>query len=708
MLRRFISLICGCICTLSCNQDPLIDIDFKKKSLFNFNKEEKAYFNQLPISKFINLNVNGKKDLKLSFSEGKENSYNFDIRVLNFPKIKIKDIQLENNFKESMNWKFDTSSQKGILKWMPSNVFNASKLVKSFDLLLKIHVESPYLPSKSVLTKKLQIYVNQTHRSPVLKSVEFKQKILKETNGSYNFFINLNDKSDLRVDLLVFDDNYTGSPEIQVSGDSKVFSVVWNREPVLTKESFIWKLERKINSNILNQALSDSAEFGIYKKLMIVNFSSAFKTGRLFKFTLLFLNPLKEPEVTVFPIDSKDIVLEEDKSFQEGVSKIKRRSLSLTTKIKVKHQIPFTFVRGFRKLYKQYFSKDPELKKIYDKYELSKPAYARVSLTTTKNEDLSLKNPRVRNLNLDVINSVFEIKTQKMSVVECKDMANDPSLEDLLKKDSFYDQIMCECSSLSVEVDNEENPQNYILEKICSFKLRYSLITKDPQYTNHSFGVVEDIKLRNLKIDSYSLEDFMKLDLYPSLINAYNHSVQRGSGILSYDNAAVVNPSSLNQPLEKSKIGKNLNHMVHFFSNLDKPQVQCLESSEDDGKRKLSCEIQYKAWLSQKSVDIFKINTKCLNFVQEESGFEENPCHCTKTQINTERGVFVTCTVDLKNEKNKIAFSSSLQSLNPFIFLLNTNQEKESDVYATEQYHFQWSEEGFKEVSDKELERDLL
>ena len=196
----------------SCGQDPLKDFPQEmKEGVLKTGFHHFANFEDALIEKLLKVDVVGRNDLTMDFSEGIEKSYTLKFRLLNDFSTKYEIVLSENPFSglENSKWTYDFEKQIGVLKWKPSETFTLYQQYVQQSIPLSIKIKKRGYPKKDhvfTVNRNFSVYVNKRYTAPKIYRVKM----------PHDSYVNLTDGKWYRdylledLNLNFFDELYLG------------------------------------------------------------------------------------------------------------------------------------------------------------------------------------------------------------------------------------------------------------------------------------------------------------------------------------------------------------------------------------------------------------------------------------------------------------------------------------------------------------------
>ena len=221
--RIFLCLLLGAV--LSCEQNPSKGFPREmQEGVLKTGFQHFADFNDILVEKLIKIDVAGKNDLTMEFSEGASQSYNIKFRLLNHFNSKYELIIKDHPFAElkDSQWSYDSEKQIGVLKWKPSETFTEYQKYKKVSLPLSIQLKKLGAPNKgsvSTVNREFTAIVNKSYTPPKVSRIKME----------HDSYINLSDGRFYRdymlssLDLNFYDILYVGNKKKLKVNDNFIF-----------------------------------------------------------------------------------------------------------------------------------------------------------------------------------------------------------------------------------------------------------------------------------------------------------------------------------------------------------------------------------------------------------------------------------------------------------------------------------------------------
>ena len=205
--------LCFLLGTLfACEQDPLKNFPSEfREGVLKTGPQHFSNFEESLVKKLIKVDVIGKNDLSMEFSEGVLQSYRIKFRLLNNFNSKY-EAQITNNPFEKLigsKWSYDTKKQIGVLEWKPSETFTKENRSVKISIPLSIQLKKLGYPDKDSLftvNRDITVEVNKSYIPPEVYRVQ----------SEYDSYVKLSDDSFYRdyelsgLDLSYYDSVFLG------------------------------------------------------------------------------------------------------------------------------------------------------------------------------------------------------------------------------------------------------------------------------------------------------------------------------------------------------------------------------------------------------------------------------------------------------------------------------------------------------------------
>ena len=226
MQQIFIGLLLGTL--WSCGQDPLKNIPVEmQEGVLKTGFQHFSNFNDILVDKLLKVDLAGRNDLTMEFSEGVLKSYNIKFRLLNQFSSKYELIIKGNPFEKlpGSQWNYDSNKQEGTLTWRPSETFTLyEKYVKTL-MTLPIQIKKRGAPNKGSLFmvhRNFTAIINKKYTPPKIYRIA----------TSYNSYVNLSDDKWYRdyqlggLNLNFYDSLYVGDEKRIKAPDNFIFYIL--------------------------------------------------------------------------------------------------------------------------------------------------------------------------------------------------------------------------------------------------------------------------------------------------------------------------------------------------------------------------------------------------------------------------------------------------------------------------------------------------
>ena len=224
--QMFLCLLLGTL--LSCGQNPLKAFPKEmQEGVLKTGFQHFANFEDVLVEKLLKVDIVGRNDLTMDFSEGADQSYTIRFRLLNSFSSKYELIIEGNPFSDLPNsqWNYDSKKQMGTLSWRPSETFTwSNQYIKSL-IPLSIQLKKRGLPNKgSIFTvnRDFTVFVSKTYTPPKIFRVKME----------HDSYVNLSDGKWYRdyllygLNLSFYDDLYVGEKKKTEVNDNFIFYTV--------------------------------------------------------------------------------------------------------------------------------------------------------------------------------------------------------------------------------------------------------------------------------------------------------------------------------------------------------------------------------------------------------------------------------------------------------------------------------------------------
>ena len=199
----------------ACERDPLKKFPSEiQEGVLNTGLQHFSNFEDSFVKKLLKVDVIGKNNLTMVFSEGESQSYRIRFRLLNNFNSKY-ELQIAKNPFEKLQgstWSYDAEQQAGVLVWEPSEDFTESKKSVKISILLSIQLKKLGPPNKgslSSVSRDFTVIVDKRYTPPEVYKVK----------SEYDSYIRLSDGNFYRdyllshLDLSYYDTVFLGNKD---------------------------------------------------------------------------------------------------------------------------------------------------------------------------------------------------------------------------------------------------------------------------------------------------------------------------------------------------------------------------------------------------------------------------------------------------------------------------------------------------------------